>query len=334
MINKMQVIDMQQHYMPPEAIQLAGKTAEHDFTITLKRFRKAYDVIQKIDLNLQFMDETGIDKAVLSISSFAPNGYKFCKACNDGYAKIIKAYPDRFRGMIHVYPLDDEKANIEEIKRGVDLGLWGVALVSSYGQTTPDLPVMDHIYQTAVDYDMPVYIHPTIRVKLWGGDNYDLYTTMSREYEIVKSFVELVYGVIPRFPALKVVMSHFGGGLPALKGRLLAWHQPPEFPIPEEDKRHGRSVDEARELGLVDDFEKRTQNMLYDSAGCGGWLPVIEAAYKTLGADHVCFGSDYPYELKKPLVTRKVVEDIWKLDLTDTDKEKFLSANLKKFFRM
>ncbi len=335
MINQMNVIDMQLHYMPSEAIQLAGKTEEHDFTITLKRFRKAYDVIQNIDLNLKFMDASGIDMAILSISAFSPNGYKFCQACNTGYGKVIKEHRDRLRGMIHVYPLDDEGMNASEIKRGVEeLGLWGIALASSYGQTTIDSPVMDHIYQMAVDYDMPIFIHPTIRIKLWGGDKYDLYTTMSREYEIVKSFVEIIYGVLPRFPKLKIVMAHFGGGLPALKGRLLAWHQPPGFPIPEEDRRHGRSIDEAKELGLFDDFEKLTDSVLYDSAGYGGWLPVIEVAYKTLGADHICFGSDYPYELKNPSYTRKVLNGVCRLNVTGEEKEKFFSGNLKRFFRI
>jgi len=51
---------------------------------------------------------------------------------------------------------------------------------------------------------------------------------------------------------------------------------------------------EAKELGTFDDFEDRLKNILFDSAGYGGWLPVIKAAFETLGKDHVCFGTDYP----------------------------------------
>jgi predicted TIM-barrel fold metal-dependent hydrolase len=334
MIKEIPVIDMQHHYMPSEALQFVGKTDEYDFTIGLKRYRKAYEVMQNIDLNLEFMDASGIDMAILSTGSFTPNGYKFCHACNTGYGKVVKEHPDRFRGMIQIYPRDEE-TNAREIKRGVEeLGLWGLAVASSYRESTIDSPIMDHLYEMALQYGMPVYVHPTIRINLWGGDRYDLYTTLSREYEIAKSFVEIVYGVLPRFPELKVIMAHFGGGLPALKGRLLAWHQPPEFPIPEEEKGHGRSIYEAKELGLVDDFERRTEGILFDSAGCGGWLPAIRSAFETLGSGHICFGTDYPYELNKPVYTRKILDDICELNVTDEDKKRFLSGNLKSFFRL
>jgi predicted TIM-barrel fold metal-dependent hydrolase len=335
MIDGYYVIDMQHHFIPSESLAFAGKTPEYDFTTSLHRFHKAYEVMQNIDLDMAYMDASGIDFAILSSGSFTPNGYSFCKACNDGYAKVIKNHPDRFRGMIHVYPRDPTQTNVNEIKRGVEeLGLWGLALLSSYAEITADSPVMDHLYEMAVRYDMPVFIHPTIRVNLWGGERYDLYTTMAREYDIVKSFVEIVHGVLPRFPTLKVIMAHFGGGLPALKGRLLAWHQPQGFPIPEEERGHGRSIEEAKELKLFDDFESRTEHVIFDSAGYGGWLPVIKSAFETLGADHICFATDYPYELKKPHYTAKVLADIRALGITRQEKEKFLSGNVKRLFRI
>ncbi len=335
MINGHLVIDMQHHFLPSRSLPFVGKTPEYDFTTSLSRFRKAYDVMQNIDLDLAYMDASGIDMAILSTGSFTPNGHKFCKVCNDGYAEVIKKHPDRFRGMIHVCPRDPAETNVNEIKRGVEeLGLWGLALLSSYGEITADSKVMDHLYEMAAHYDMPVFVHPTIRVNLWGGERYDLYTTMAREYDIVKSFVEIVFGVLPRFPALKVIMAHFGGGLPALKGRLLAWHQPQGFPVLEEDRGHGRSIDEAKELGLFSDFESRTEQVLFDSAGYGGWLPVIKSAYETLGSDHICFATDYPYELHKPPYTAKVLSDIAGLDIPEEDKSKFLAGNVKKFFRL
>jgi microsomal dipeptidase-like Zn-dependent dipeptidase len=125
-------------------------------------------------------------------------------------------------------------------------------------------------------------------------------------------------------------VAHLGGGLPALKGRLLAWHQPPDFPL--KDRGFGRAIDEARELGMVDHFEKLCANILFDAAGYGGWLPVIRFALETLGSEHVCFGTDYPYELNKPDYTRKVLEDLTQLNFTEGDKRAFFSGNLLRFF--
>jgi predicted TIM-barrel fold metal-dependent hydrolase len=234
--------------------------------------------------------------------------------------------------MIHVFPLDDWSKNRDEIRRGVDLGLWGLALATSYWEATIDAPVMQPLFETALEYSMPVFVHPSIRISMWGGEKYDMYTTVSREYEVAKSVVELLYGVLPRFPELKVIVAHLGGGLPALKGRLLAWHQPEGFPIPEEDRRHGLSVHHAKELGLVDDFEGRFERIVFDSAGYGGWLPVMEAAFRALGPDHICFATDYPYELNKAPYAKRFITDIDGLDLPADHKKKFFAENVMKFF--
>jgi len=160
------IIDMENHYIPAEALKLVGKTREHDHTIGLKRLPKAYETITDIDITLKWMDDSGIDMAILSTSPFCDNGYHFCRVCNDGYSEIVKKYPHRFKGMIHVYPYDKGRIK-DEIKRGVEeLGLWGVSAVSSYQEMTIDSPLMDPIYKMAMKYDMPIYIHPTIRTKL------------------------------------------------------------------------------------------------------------------------------------------------------------------------
>jgi predicted TIM-barrel fold metal-dependent hydrolase len=280
------------------------------------------------------MDDVGINVAILSTGAFSANGHNFCKICNNGYSEIIKKYPKRFRGMIQVYPYDGKRIIKDEIKRGVEkLGLWGVSIVSSYQKMTIDSPLMDPIYEMATKYNMPVFVHPTVRTKLWGGEKYDLYITVAREYDIAKSFVEIIYGVLPRYPELKVIMAHLGGGLPALKGRLLAYHQPKDFPLSIEYRNGGGlTVDQAKELGLFDDFESRLKNIFFDSAGVGAWLPAIKSAFESLGPDHLCFGTDYPYELGDPKYARKNISDVNNIDISNEDKEKFFSANLKKLF--
>ena len=335
MIGDRFVIDMQHHYLPREALQFVGKTREADFTTSLKRFAKAYERMTDIEVDLAYMDAAGIDMAILSVGYFVSNGLEFCRACNSGYARVARQYPKRFRGMIHAYPFDDPAQTRNEIRRSVEeLGLFGLALVSSYGDTSLDAPELDPFYEAAVTYGMPVYIHPSIRPGLWGGTRYDMHTTISREYDILKSFVEVLYGVLPRFPELKVIVAHLGGGFSALKARLLAWHQPGHIAIPEDSRRHGLSIHECKRYGLYQDFEARLENVLFDSAGMGGWTPVIASAFETLGAGHVCFGTDYPYELDKAPYVRKVLEDLAALPLPDEHKNRFFSENLKQVFRI
>lgn len=324
------IIDMECHYIPIEALKLVGKTREHDHTVGLRRIPKAYEFITDIDAHLKWMDDSGISMAILSTAAFSDNGYDFCKVCNEGYSKIIKKYPDRFKGMIHVYPYGKGKIK-DEIKRGVEeLGLWGIGVVSSYQKMTIDSPIMDPIYEMAIKYDMPIYVHPSIRTKLWGGERYDLYLILSREYDITKSFVEMIYGVLLRFPDLKVIFSHLGGGLPALKGRLLNYHRPKDSFLPIEDR--GLAIHRAEEFGLVDDFESRLKKIFFNSAGFGGWLPVMKSAFETLSSDHLCFGSDYPYEFREPKYVKRIINDINEIDISKEDKGNFFSENLKKLF--
>jgi predicted TIM-barrel fold metal-dependent hydrolase len=335
MIDARRVIDMQHHYIPPQALRLAGKTSEYDYSTSIKRFARAYRLMTDIEADLAFMDAAGIDLAILSTGSFTPNGLEFCRACNTGYGEVLRRYPGRFRGMAHVYPRDDPRRNADEIRRAVEeLGLFGLALMSSYGEVTLDAPVMDPIYEAALAYDMPVFVHPTIRTALWGGDRYDMHTTVSREYDIAKSFVEILYGVLGRFPGLKVIVAHLGGGLPTLKGRLLAWHQPPHIAIPPESRGHGRSIEEAKALGMYQDLEARMANCLFDSAGYGGWLPAIKAGLETLGAGHVCFGSDYPYELNEPEATARVLAQVGELPFSEAEKTSYFSGNVARFFKL
>jgi predicted TIM-barrel fold metal-dependent hydrolase len=157
--------------------------------------------------------------------------------------------------------------------------------------------------------------------------------TVAREYDIIKSFVEIVYDVLPRFPGLKIIMSHFGGGLPALKGRLLAWHRPDDFSLPDDvPRRSGLDIKLAEELGLVGDFESRVRNVYFDSAGYGGWLPVIKSAFETLGTNRVCFATDYPYEMNNAKYVKKHIEKIHEMEIPKEDKENFLGKNLKELF--
>lgn len=332
MINGNYVIDMQHHFIPEAALNLFTQTPEHDFTTGLRRYLRAYKIMADVKGHLDYMDNAGIDMSVLSTGAFSPNGHEFCKACNDAYAAVVKQYPDRFKGMIQIFPLEDRAKNRDEIKRAVDLGLWGLSLATSYWQNTIDSPVMQPVFEAALEYGMPVFIHPSVRIAMWGGEKYDMFTTVSREYEVAKATVEMAYGVIPRFPGLKVIIAHLGGGMPALKGRLLAWHQPEDIPIPEEDRRHGLSVHYAKELGLVDDFEHLFDNVVFDSAGYGAWPPVMEYAFRALGPDHLCYATDYPYELDRAEHAKRFITDVDGFNIPAGDKKKFFSENVRKFF--
>ena len=51
---------------------------------------------------------------------------------------------------------------------------------------------MDPIYKMAIIYDMPIYVRPTIRDKLLGGERYNLFRTLTRKYDTAKVWIKKV----------------------------------------------------------------------------------------------------------------------------------------------
>ena len=71
MAAKLFSIDMQNHYIPSEALKLARKTEEYDYTYSISRFVKAYERMSNIDEHINWMDQAGLDMAVLSTAAFS-----------------------------------------------------------------------------------------------------------------------------------------------------------------------------------------------------------------------------------------------------------------------
>lgn len=329
------VIDMHNHFIPPEALPLICDTAEHNYLYSVKRFAKAFSVMTDIEAHKAWMDQCGIDMAILSTATYVPCGLAFCQACNAGLAAMVRRYPNRYRAVIHISPFDNKDDNLAEIKRGVEeLGLWGIGLVSSMQALNLDDPVYDYVYEVAVKYDMPVYVHPTIRRNLWGGEKYDLFLTAAREYDLTKACIEMIYGVVPRYPALKVIMSHLGGGLPAVLGRVIGKHQPDELEIPAADYGQWLTFHHAEKLGVVEHFMGLLHNFCFDTAGHGGWPPLMEFAIKVLGVDKLCFGTDFPYDFNQAEYVCQNIADLRDMGLTAKEEVQFFSGNIKQIFKI
>ena len=61
------VIDMQHHYIPSEVLKLARKTDEYDYTYSIGRFVKAYNLMTDVDGVLDDKDQliSSIDAATI-----------------------------------------------------------------------------------------------------------------------------------------------------------------------------------------------------------------------------------------------------------------------------
>jgi predicted TIM-barrel fold metal-dependent hydrolase len=328
------VVDTHHHFLPSEAVKFAGKTEEIDYLFGLKRFSIAYAWMQDVEKTLRYMGDCGIRRVLVNQCSWSPNGLETCKAINNGYAKIQREYPGKFITCAHV-PIHEGPSAVDELKRSIEeLGLHGVAFLSSYTHIPIDSDVMMPFFEKIAQYDIPIVIHPTLRRPLWGGVKHDLSTTVSREYDLAKCVVEILYGVLPRFPHLKFLMSHFGGGMQSLKWRIMISHQPESWDLPQGLRGHALMHRELKERGLWDDFHRLFDQLYFDSAGYGGAPEMMRAAVDSIRRDRLTFGTDYPFEFRDPEETREYIATIRALAISDEDKGNILGRNVLNLFKM
>jgi predicted TIM-barrel fold metal-dependent hydrolase len=338
MENKWLVIDSHTHYLPEEAVGKTGKTKDgFDYSALLTgEMGVPYRKIRDIQGILKTMEDAGVDIAVLNQSAWSGQGLAVCQALNDGYARVKREYPGKFILCGHV-PLQGGQEVVAEVERCVqELGLQGISLPSSVPEVFLDDPALWPLYEKIQSLDVPIVIHPSVRFPIWGGgEKYELRRTISREYDIAKACVEVMYGVLKDFPDLKFLFPHYGGGMAGLKGRLRAWFEPDDWKVPADIVDCPKTPRELKELGLDKAFDAIFDKIYFDMAGAGaGWLPSIQSALVTIRKDRICWGSDYPYDIHEGRDIKAFVDVVKQLDIPDSDKEMILGGNVKRLFKV
>src|SRR2546427_1480082 len=224
-------------------------------------------------------------------------GAEVARALNDGIAKVEKNLPTRFRGCIHL-PIHEPEAAKRELKRGMEeLGLRAVALLACHLDVQLDNPIMNPLYEMIERHNLPIIIHP--QSKPTGSDTiYNLDRCVFRPLETTQAIVRVMCSVLPRFPALRFIMPHLGGGVSSLKGRMMAFFEPADANVPAELKGYLKTQSEQKRLGLAERYENLFRSLYFDTAGTGAWRPALQAAFNIASPDRIMFGTDYPLECK------------------------------------
>ncbi len=185
-----------------------------------------------VGLRLALMDHLGIEQQMLSpnpITYFhhveAAVAAEYCHWHNNEMAAVVAAHPDRFMGAAQL-PMQDLDAACRELRRGVkELGLVAAYIGTDFGRTFDD-PELDMFWETAVELDVPVFVHPAPA----GTDgplrdprirSFDLDLSLGFLYEETLTVACLLYGgVLDRHPRLDICMSHGGGASSFMAQRL------------------------------------------------------------------------------------------------------------------
>ena len=289
------IVDVHHHYMPAVlfdrlAAQAGGKRiVTKEISLTLHPSRK------DLAAHLQSMDEAGVTVSILT-DQVQVLGADVARALNDGVAEVEKRFPARFRSAIHL-PVHEPQAAVRELERGIhELGLRAVVLLACHLDIQLDNPIMFPLYEIIQKNNLPIIIHP--QSKPTGSETtYNLDRCVFRPLETTQAIVRVMNAVLPRYPDLRFIMPHLGGGTSALKGRMMAFFETEDAPIPDM-RGYLKTQNEQKRFGITERFEKLFQRLYFDTAGTGAWLPSMAAAFNITSADRIMFGSDYPLECK------------------------------------
>lgn len=195
--------------------------------------RYAGSPFMDVDVRLAAMDAAGIGRQLLSPNPLtyfgtlpAHDAVTFARRHNDGLAALADRHPERLLAAAQL-PVQDVGAACAEARRAVDdLGMSALYVDTDPAGRTLDDPALDRLYETAVELDVPLFVHPSPL----GPDGppadprlrrFDLDLQLGFAYDETLAVAALVFGgVLARHPDLDVCVSHGGGAAAFLAGRF------------------------------------------------------------------------------------------------------------------
>ena len=135
-------------------------------------FPRRTAILSREDDQLQAMDALGVQSAVLSVGNWLEwLDLEGCRTVNDGLARVVQRYPDRFVGLAHVPAL--APGALDELTRCMEeLGFPGVMVICHFvREALPlDASAVRPFWQKVEALNARVVIHPaTLPLEYFAG---------------------------------------------------------------------------------------------------------------------------------------------------------------------
>jgi uncharacterized protein len=321
----MRVIALEEHFTVPDLVRRIDPAA-----ISRRGFRprtvpanrpNPLAVLPEIGAQrLQSMDEAAITVQVLSNTGPGPDlvpgpdGVAIAREMNDHLAAAVARSPKRFAGFA-VLPMQSPDAAAAELVRAVkELGFAGALINGTTEGRFLDHASYDGLLATAVDLDVPIYVHPHLAPERVREAYFsELQPGAGRVLEAagwgwhsetaIHVLRMVLAGTLDRHPRLKLIIGHMGEMLPMMLAR----------------------IDEVFALD-IEHLQRPISRTILDQV----WLttsgvftePPFLAALMTFGIDRIMFSVDYPYA-----PNAKGRDFLDRLSLTPADMAKLAHGN-------
>jgi uncharacterized protein len=230
------------------------------------------------------MEESGVDRTVVMGFPWKDGG--LCRAHNDYLLDAIGRYPDKLIAFATIQPLDAKDA--QELERCLSSGMMGMGELGPDGQKfdIEDRWVLEATCEVLKAHDRPLLVHSS--------------EPLGHEYSGKgKQHPWRLLKLAQNFPDLKIVLAHWGGGLPFYE--------------------------------LMPEVGDALPNVYYDSAASSFLYrhDVFRVAASIVGPERILWGTDFPL-----LSQTKFLGRVRSAGLEEAALEAILGGNAARLLRL
>jgi len=255
---------------------------------------------ESLELRIAMMDKASVKTQILS-PSLAPyiadmdHSVRATRLLNDRLARTTSLHPGRLAAYVSL-PLPHLDAALSEMRRGLDvLGMVGVAMhATCLGVSIAD-PIFDPLFVEMNARSAVLFVHPCVNgLCSHLLNDWNLEACAGPLLEDVTIGLQLLARSIPvRYPNIRIVIPHLGGGLAAMLERL--------------DNQMPLSIP-----GLLGQPSEMARTFWFDTVSHGS-AAALKCAVDAFGHSRLVPGSDFPVLLSFEAYERTFgyIEDVY-----------------------
>lgn len=233
---------------------------------------------------IAYLDESDLDRAVVSVPPpfyrqelAAGDAADWARQLNDGIRRRIEGEPRL--GALAYLPLEHPDLALAEARRVAGSGFAGFTAAAGGRSTSLADPALEPLWRELDERAALLLLHPGESPDPRLGDFY-LANLLGNPQETTLAAAQLVFGdVLPRFPAMRLLLVHGGGAVAALAGR---WER-------------GAQTSRPGLRPLTEPPLEAVRRLYADTVTHHPQATALATA--VLGEDRIVLGSDWPFPM-------------------------------------